>query len=186
MNIYKSPRWFLPSEWRRFGARATELRYNPLQPRNAKGMWCKEGISGTSSKGLDKSEKSGIMKSSEDFSYISASGPNEFKKGFSHSNLVNHWYGNDNPKISSHKAEYEARGYDMKGYAQRALNLVQMPVGGNIIGYKTSKGEVVRYDKTSKDYVKGNPKLGIKTMFTATEDYYLRRKAKDTEAKNER
>lgn len=74
----------------------------------------------------------------------------------------------------------------MKGYAQRALELVQMPVGGNIMGYKTSKGEVVRYDKSSKDYVKGNPKLGIKTMFTATEDYYLRRKAKDTEAQNER
>lgn len=161
-----------------------EVRYNPSQARNAKGMWCKEGVGGASSfsESIDKSAESGIMKSSEDFSYISAAGPNEFKKGFSSTNLANHWYGNEQPKISSHKAEYEARGYDMKGYAQRALELVQMPVGGNIMGYKTSKGEVVRYDKSSKDYVKGNPKLGIKTMFTATEDYYLRRKAKDTEA----
>lgn len=186
MNIYKSPRWFLPSEWRRFGVRAAEVRYDPLQPRNAKGMWCKEGISGTSSKGLDKSEKSGIIKSSEDFSYISASGPNEFKKGFSHSNLVNHWYGNDNPKISSHKAEYEARGYDMKGYSELALDLVQKPVGNGVVGHKTNDGFVVRYNTKTGDFVKGNPKHGIKTMFTATEDYYLRRKAKDTEAKNER
>ena len=161
-----------------------EVRYNPSQARNAKGMWCKEGVGGASSfsESIDKSAESGIIKSSEDFSYISAAGPNEFEKGFSSTNLANHWYGNEKPKISSHKAEYEARGYDMKGYAQRALELVQMPVGGNIMGYKTSKGEVVRYDKSSKDYVKGNHKLGIKTMFTATEDYYLRRKAKDTEA----
>lgn len=161
-----------------------EVRYDPSQARNAKGMWCKEGVGGASSfsESIDKSAESGIMKSSEDFSYISAAGPNEFEKGFSSTNLANHWYGNEQPKISSHKAEYEARGYDMKGYAQRALELVQMPVGGNIMGYKTSKGEVVHYDKSSKDYVKGNPKLGIKTMFTATEDYYLRRKAKDTEA----
>lgn len=46
MNIYKSPRWFLPSEW--FRVRAAEVRYDPSQARNAKGMWCKEGANGMS------------------------------------------------------------------------------------------------------------------------------------------
>ena len=119
MNIYSTPYWLLPSEHFFGELRAVELRFNPYHsPIN--GRFCSKDMldagGGTnSSESIDKSQKSGIIKSSEDFSYISATGPNEFEKGFSYNNLVNHWYGNDNPKISSHKKEYEDRGYDMEG-----------------------------------------------------------------------
>lgn len=122
------------------------------------------------------------MKSSEDFSYISAAGPNEFEKGFSSTNLANHWYGNEQPKISSHKAEYEARGYDMKGYGRLALDLVQKPIGSGIVGHKTKDGFVVRYNTQTGDFVKGNPKHGIKTMFMASQNYYDNQKIVDEEA----
>lgn len=73
MNIYKSPRWFLPSEWRRFGARTAEVRYDPMQPRNAKGMWCKEGGAAVgfkkSSESIDNYTESGIMKISNEFQH---------------------------------------------------------------------------------------------------------------------
>lgn len=141
------------------------------------------GGSTNSSESIDKSQKSGIMKSSEDFSYISATGPNEFEKGFSYNNLVNHWYGNDDPKISSHKKEYEDRGYDMEGYGELALGLVQKPVGNGIIGHKTTDGFVVRYDTKTGDFVKGNPKKGIKTMFMASREYYGGQKNRETREK---
>lgn len=161
-----------------------EVRYNPSQARNAKGMWCKEGVGGASSfsESIDKSAESGIIKSSEDFSYISAAGPNEFEKGFSSTNLANHWYGCDNPKTSSHKAEYGARGYDMKGYGRLALDLVQKPIGSGIVGHKAKDGFVVRYNTKTGDFVKGNPKHGIKTMFIAKSEYYEKQKQRDTEA----
>ena len=53
MNIYKSPRWFLPSEWRRFGARAAELRFNPYH--DEKGRFC-------SGNGLTSGLQSGKIK----------------------------------------------------------------------------------------------------------------------------
>ncbi|MGN1088900.1 MAG: hypothetical protein ACI4Q6_00740, partial [Huintestinicola sp.] len=130
-----------------------------------------------------KPAESGILKPSEDSSYISATGPNECERGFSHSNLVNHWYGNDDPKITSHKREYEARGYDMEGYGKLALDLVQKPVGNGILGHKTNDGFVVRYNTKTGDFVKGNPKNGIKTMFMANSEYYERQKKRDTEAR---
>lgn len=132
--------------------------------------------------GVDKSEKSGIMKSSDELSYISATGPNEFEKGFSYSNLVNHWYGSDNPKISSHRKEYEARGFDMKKYGEYALDLVQRPVGNGIVGHKTVDGFVIRYNTKTGDFVKGHPKQGIKTMFIAKPEYYERQKKRDEES----
>ena len=146
-----------------------------------------------SEKGIDNSEKSGIIKSSpeERFNdkhdelgrfaekiYVSATGPNEFSKGFSSTNLSNHWYGSDT--VHSHAEEY--RGFTMEQYAQRALELIQKPVGKNILGYRTKENEVVRYDIETNDFVKGNPLKGIKTMFKPHKgiDYFKKLKARES------
>lgn len=50
-------------------------------------------------------------------------------------------------------------------YQSRALELAQMPVGGDIDGYMTEEGQIVRYDRKTNDFVKGHPGVGIATMF---------------------
>ena len=135
----------------------------------------------TSKESLDKSEEKDYNNNDDDdyYEFISASGPNEFDFGFSSYNLSDHWYGSET--IHSHKAEYEKRGMDMKQYGERALELVQMPTSKTVLGYKDKDGCVIRYDTVSKDFVKGHPKKGIKTMFEAELSYYERQKQKDLE-----
>lgn len=119
-----------------------------------------------------------------DPSYISARGPNDFKRGFSQANLVAHWEGeydeNGRVLIHSHKEQYEKRHMTMKQYAERALDLIQLPCNDNIDGYKMSDGTIARFDRRTGDYVKGHPDIGIKTMFETNADYFDRRKAIDT------
>ena len=91
-----------------------------------------------------------------------------FKKGFSYNNLKNHWYGNEEKRIHSHKNEY--KGMSMKEYGERALSLIQKPTNG-IKGYTNGKGQVIRYDPKTNDFVKGNPQKGIATMFKPTNGY---------------
>ncbi|HWQ41309.1 MAG TPA: anti-CBASS Acb1 family protein, partial [Desulfosporosinus sp.] len=86
---------------------------------------------------------------------VSARGANTFSKGFSEHNLKVH--------IKSHGKEYP--DLTDKEYEQRALDLVQRPVGSDIEGYTNSNGQVIRYDKKNNDFVKGKPGLGIATMF---------------------
>lgn len=90
-------------------------------------------------------------------------GSHKFKQGFSKTNLNNHWYGNKARGIHSHRSEY--KGFTKEQYAKRALELIQKPTGKGILGYTNSKGEIIRYDTKSNDFVKGNPSIGIKTMF---------------------
>ena len=107
-------------------------------------------------KTVDKSENSGIIKSSAE---ISAVGANKFEKGFSEHNLVEHWGG-----THDHSAEYP--GYTKEQYAERALELVQSAADGkNILGYKLQDGTIARYDVKTNDYVKGHPNIGVSTMF---------------------
>lgn len=63
MNIYKSPRWFLPSEWRRFGAKTVEVRFNPYH--DEKGHFC-------SGNGLTSGLQSGKIKAGSGRVHISA------------------------------------------------------------------------------------------------------------------
>lgn len=70
----------------------------------------------------------------------------------------------------------------MKGYGELALDLIQKPVGNGILGHKTADGFVVRYNTKTGDFVKGNPKRGIKTMFMASLNYYNNQKIVDKEA----
>lgn len=49
---------------------------------------------------------------------------------------------------------------------QEHWKLVQSAADGeNILGYKSSDGKIIRYDVKENDFVKGNPNIGIATMF---------------------
>jgi len=52
-----------------------------------------------------------------------------------------------------------------KEYNDYALDLIQQAVSDGIYGYKTSDGAVVRYRKSTNDFVKCYPDTGIATMF---------------------
>ena len=99
----------------------------------------------------------------------SAKDANKFRIGFTKKTLDEHWGGS-----RDHSSEYP--GFTKEEYAKRALELVQMPVGGNILGYMNDKGLIIRYDKETNDFVKGHPKHGIATLFKPKnkEKYYLK------------
>lgn len=122
--------------------------------------------------GVDKSENSGIMKSSDE---ISATGANIFEKGFSEENLNRHWGG-----TSDHSNQYPQ--YTKEQYAKRALELIQSEADGQIIlGYKNEVGQIARYDVKNNDFVKGRPTQGIATMFKPADgkEYFIRRMNKE-------
>ena len=136
----------------------------PGQPREKNGQFA-EG------KMLTGSKEAGTLQSSKK---VSGSGANRFQQGFSSQNLNAHW---DGPH--SHAKEYPE--LTKEEYAQRALELVQSPVSGSVDGYKNARGQVVRYDRATNDYVVGNPDLGIATMFkpSAGNRYFDRLKERD-------
>lgn len=138
-----------------------EQRANPNHGKDGKFTSGKK----INNKSIDNSNSGGIMKSS---SKISATGENKFERGFSKKNLDKHWDGS-----SSHKDQY--KNMTKKQYSERALELIQKPVGGDIKGYKNNLDEIVRYDVKNNDFVKGNPAKGIKTMFkpSSGEKYYI-------------
>ena len=111
---------------------------------------------------------------------ISATGANKFKFGFSTENLDNHWTGGD----SDHSREYLS--YTKDQYAQEALNLIQSPTSSVILGHKNNKGQIIRYDNSKNNYVKGHPDIGIVTMFKPKigVQYYLYQKQKDMEGES--
>ena len=71
--------------------------------------------------------------------------------------------------------------YTKEQYEKRAVELAEMPVGGNILGYKTKEGHICRYDKEKNDYVKADIEKGIRTMFKPDEGeaYYHRQQRKE-------
>lgn len=130
--------------------KALSCDYSPEQPRDKDGKWTNGG--------LTEAEEGGKIKSSVK---ISAAGANKFKIGFTEKNLEAHWNGSE--KAHSHKNEYP--GWTKEQYASRALDLIQKPVNGDIYGYKNSKGQIVRFDSVTNDFVIGIPDKGIATMF---------------------
>ena len=68
---------------------------------------------------------------------------------------------------SDHSVQYPE--YTKEQYAQRALELAQSEVGGDIDGYKATKGSnansIVRYDKITNDWVRAYPSTGVATLF---------------------
>ncbi|GHV57418.1 hypothetical protein FACS1894216_21940 [Synergistales bacterium] len=51
----------------------------------------------------------------------------------------------------------------------KAHSLIQKPVGGDILGYQTKDGKIVRYDKATNDFVSGDPSRGVATMMKLTD-----------------
>ena len=127
-----------------------------------------------SSKALEKADKgdiikatqkpSKVQKTSSNIPKVSAKGRNEFTvKGFKNKQaLNNHWTNG-----RTHRDEYIQDGITTaEQYQARALQLVQSSADGKkIFGYKNSLGQIIRYDVDKNDFVKGNPKKGIFTMF---------------------
>lgn len=109
--------------------------YSPDQPRDENGRFASAGIS--------------------------PSGANKFKvRGFgSIQKLNNHW--------GKHKEKYAREGIitTKQQYEQRAIKLLEMPVGNGIIGHADKNGNIIRYDAARNDFVKGRPDKGIMTMF---------------------
>ena len=106
---------------------------------------------------------------------ISANGENKFLvRGFKNrQTLMNHF--------KDHKEHYPH--FTLEQYEQRALKLIESAVGGNILGHIDKSGAVIRYDKSTNDFVKGRPLKGIFTMFKPDEGilYYETRKKEDIE-----
>lgn len=108
---------------------------------------------------------------------VSPTGVNKFKvRGFKNKQkLMNHWkngrsHGEEFPEFSTAK-EYE----------QAALKLIEMPVGGNVLGHADAHGNVIRYDKDTNIFVKGDPQKGIRTMYRPPDEekYYISQREED-------
>ncbi len=106
---------------------------------------------------------------------ISAAGENKFiVRGFKNRQaLMNHW--------KDHGAQYP--GFTVAQYEQRALELIESAVGENILGHIDKSGAIIRYDKSTNDFVKGRPLKGIFTMFKPDDGilHYETRKKEDIE-----
>lgn len=74
-----------------------------------------------------------------------------------------------NKSARSHLRKRQAQGHytnlTVEQYKQRAADLMQSEIGGNIDGYQTDGGKVVRWNKTTGDYATGYLDGTIKTMF---------------------
>lgn len=104
---------------------------------------------------------------------ISATGSNTFHQDFGNTK-------SSRVHINKHLKEYP--GLMEKQYRQRAMELVQKPVGNAIEGFLTKHNKVVRYDTKTNDYVSGNPEKGISTMFKPKDKmkYFLREKRRNS------
>ena len=91
----------------------------------------------TSGKGVDNITESGIIEPS-------ATGANELKiKGFKNKQkLNNHWKNG-----RTHQKEYIPDGIiTAEQYEKRAVELLESPVGGAILGHIDKSGTIIRYD----------------------------------------
>ena len=73
-------------------------------------------------------------------------------------------------------------GMSMTEYVKKASELARSPIGGDIDGYKATDGAVVRYNKSTNDFVKGYS-TGVATMFkpSSGEDYFKRKRSSEEE-----
>lgn len=110
---------------------------------------------------------------------VSATGANKFeKRGFANKQkLMNHWKNG-----RAHRDEYKELE-TAEEYEQKALELLESPVGGNILGHADAHGNIIRYNKETNDFAKGSPTKGIKTMFKPVdgEKHYWERREGDIE-----
>lgn len=104
----------------------------------------------------------------------SAQGANKFTKyGFMNRNKEK--------EHEKHLGEFE--NITMDEYIARGMELVQMPVGGDILGHKDKNEIITRYNVKTNEFVKGRPDRGIYTFYKPRDEkaYYDVMKRKDLE-----
>lgn len=104
---------------------------------------------------------------------VSSTGSNIFKvKNFRSKQALNN-------HMSKHGKEYP--GFTKEQYIKRALELIEQPVSGKILGHKTKDNILIRYNKKTNDFVKGRPDKAIYTMFKPIEGqvYYDKQREED-------
>lgn len=110
---------------------------------------------------------------------MSVVGVNKFLvRGFANrQKLMNHWQNG-----RTHRDEYP-EFETPEEYEAYAVELLEMSVGGNILGHKDGQGNVIRYNKSTNDFAKGNPQKGVRTLMRPElgEAYYWERKKEDME-----
>lgn len=101
----------------------------------------------------------------------SPTGANKFiVRGFrNRQKLMNHWHNG-----RAHRDEYPELE-TAEAYEQKALELLELPVGGDILGHVDGHGNVIRYNRLTNDFAKGNPQRGIRSMYRPVngEAYYI-------------
>ena len=105
----------------------------------------------------------------------SAQGANKFTKyGFMNRNKEK--------EHEKHLSEFEDIT-TMEQYIARGMALVQMPVGGDILGHKDKNEIITRYNVRTNEFVKGRPDRGIYTFYKPKDKkkYYDVMKRKDLE-----
>ena len=119
--------------------------------------------------------KSGDNKEIGTLDNPSATGANPDLPGFTEKSLTKHF---GSGFSSDHSGQYPL--FTKEQYAQRAHKLLKTPVSDNILGYKALNGDIVRFDESTNDFVKGG-KTGIKTMFKPNEGtkYFERQMLRD-------
>ena len=97
--------------------------------------------------------------------------PHKLVTGYVDPSLTEHWVGSE--RANSHRKDYEKEGMTKEQYAQRALDLAEMPVSKNVRGFACiNQNIIVRYDVKTKDFVKAHIHYGVITMFKAEASYY--------------
>lgn len=147
--------------------RDIEERYNDVHDSKTGRFGAKSG-----SGGVDKTTQN----SENNSTGLSPRGANTFKvRGFrSKAKQNNHYY--------KHEDEYKSLGLNTpEEMNEYALNQLESPVGGDIIGHIDGHHNVIRYNTKVKTYAKGDPDRGVTTFYIAKDgdSYYERMKAED-------
>ncbi|WP_297967568.1 DUF1073 domain-containing protein [uncultured Anaerovibrio sp.] len=90
---------------------------------------------------------------------------------------------NRNKEKAHEKHLSEFGDITMEQYIARGMELVQMPVGGDILGHKDKNEIITRYNVKTNEFVKGRPDRGIYTFYKPRDKkvYYDVMKRKDLE-----
>ncbi|RGS69959.1 hypothetical protein [Mitsuokella sp. AF21-1AC] len=135
-------------------------------PRRSDGKFGKGG-----NKGSTKSNEHGSVE-------LSPKGVNRlWVRGFANKQkLMNHWKNG-----RTHRDEYP--DFTIGQYVARAVQLAEMPVGGDILGHIDKDGIIIRYDRKTNDFVKASITKGFRTMFKPIdgESYYINMCKEDIE-----
>ena len=70
--------------------------------------------------------------------------------------------------LQKRKSRGEYTHLTLEQYKQKALDLIQSEVGGDIMGYRTEGGKIVRWNKATNDYATAWLDGNIKTMMQLT------------------